>query len=914
MSKTLKQRQKVTKRKHRKDGKRTKKLGGGLYCNIKDNTCYDRLSKVIADVIQIYDKEYDTILNKLIKQSVSKRVTAKQLVYDGFSLTNFSRSEASSLAQTLQKGFLDKVVRTKYNKSVDHVTQSDLKTPPLMSTQYTPLVKLDKPKPVTNLNLHPQTNSSKVPYEYGEDDERQEFRPNQVWEQQQQLNSIKAFFNDQTKTFEEKQEFLKTFDNSVINKKNENGISPLMELFKRTELIDFVQKSTPSGNVTDEIIENEKIEIEIILSINKTPYNYIDSRDVFGYTALNLAAWSNKTHIVKKLLEKHALHNTANTHGEIPLMGAIQWGNVEIAQMLIDKGEHVGYITRDGESMLMYAARFCNKKMIDFIMKNMTENDKNLPVNKNAVKLIKQKCTNQMSSFTGFKELESIGEEKKCDSIDVNLRDIVVNDDNDFNVKSELFKKEKNTDCEEDAAKKMKKLEDMHKTFIAAKDYEKHLLNSRNTIVGPLTKTQLESAAARIANEDMYPEDFEHLQRKNEREEREELNSKKNVYKYLNADEFIDENGNTKLMREIKNRRLDYVKILIDNDGSITDIKAYYNQQNKDGYNALMIALEMGLDEIALLLIDKTTTDVNAQNKDGETALILAAIIGNPKIAKLLIEKGADVNKPDFIGRTPLMMAANSCHLEMVYFLIQNGANVDLKTKYFGAHYKDSHRIGWDIRHEKNADALKYATKISPLMKNEQTRKSDCEEIADVLTFLKNRSGSKNENLPMRPKTNYIEHENFKEYYIDSDAINAITEFINNMVKGVEPTNGYFIGLDNLRTFISTSHYDSDIASLKVQGHSIFRTGRDLKGKEYVEYLRIIPERLKLVSIGNDVPHANTAYRNSDSKNFKSPWHFIRFILGIQNTAGDIRGGKKTRKQPRNKKPNAGRRTRSNKK
>ena len=138
MSRTLKQRQKVTKRKHGKGGNRTKKLrGGGLYCDIKNNSCYDGLNTVRSDIIKIYDPRYDAILNKLIKQSVSKKVTAKQLFEDDrFSSTKFSRREASSLAQTLQHGFLNK-----YGKRIlEEKEIAETRSSPLMSEHQTSVV------------------------------------------------------------------------------------------------------------------------------------------------------------------------------------------------------------------------------------------------------------------------------------------------------------------------------------------------------------------------------------------------------------------------------------------------------------------------------------------------------------------------------------------------------------------------------------------------------------------------------------------------------------------------------------------------------------------------------------------------------------------------------------------------------
>ena len=45
----------------------------------------------------------------------------------------------------------------------------------------------------------------------------------------------------------------------------------------------------------------------------------------------------------------------------------------------------------------------------------------------------------------------------------------------------------------------------------------------------------------------------------------------------------------------------------------------------------------------------------------------------NPDVAKFLINRGADPNKKDKWGRTPLHLAAATNHADMVDFLIKNG-------------------------------------------------------------------------------------------------------------------------------------------------------------------------------------------------------------------------------------------------
>lgn len=63
-------------------------------------------------------------------------------------------------------------------------------------------------------------------------------------------------------------------------------------------------------------------------------------------------------------------------------------------------------------------------------------------------------------------------------------------------------------------------------------------------------------------------------------------------------------------------------------------------------------------------------------------ALFHSCKIGDYKKAQLLIAAGADVNKKEIHGTTPLHKAALSCHATIVRLLIANGAEVDAKASY----------------------------------------------------------------------------------------------------------------------------------------------------------------------------------------------------------------------------------------
>jgi len=85
--------------------------------------------------------------------------------------------------------------------------------------------------------------------------------------------------------------------------------------------------------------------------------------------------------------------------------------------------------------------------------------------------------------------------------------------------------------------------------------------------------------------------------------------------------------------------------------------------------------------EIALLLI-KHGANVNAKSKNGSTPLHLAAYYGFKNLAEVLIQNGADVKiKTDDLGMTPLHAASQRGHFEIAKLLLDKGAEINAKDK-----------------------------------------------------------------------------------------------------------------------------------------------------------------------------------------------------------------------------------------
>ena len=74
--------------------------------------------------------------------------------------------------------------------------------------------------------------------------------------------------------------------------------------------------------------------------------------------------------------------------------------------------------------------------------------------------------------------------------------------------------------------------------------------------------------------------------------------------------------------------------------------------------------------------------DVNRIDEWGRTPLFVASSDGNLEVVRALIAAGADVNKRSKDGETPLYWASDKGHLEVVTALLSAGADVNKKNKY----------------------------------------------------------------------------------------------------------------------------------------------------------------------------------------------------------------------------------------
>ncbi len=141
------------------------------------------------------------------------------------------------------------------------------------------------------------------------------------------------------------------------------------------------------------------------------------------------------------------------------------------------------------------------------------------------------------------------------------------------------------------------------------------------------------------------------------------------------------QNTNSKVVEAILQTFLKKVK-----KGAAAIDDLFYTDSHGDSYTALTLAIENEKFDLIEEIIDMGA-DVRKRMSDGSSPLFLAASYGLPlSIVAKLLEKGAIVNDRDNRpgGYTPLIGAIflnDEPNLEVIEFLLENGATVDLSSK-----------------------------------------------------------------------------------------------------------------------------------------------------------------------------------------------------------------------------------------
>ncbi|XP_074844005.1 ankyrin repeat and SAM domain-containing protein 6 isoform X2 [Carettochelys insculpta] len=90
----------------------------------------------------------------------------------------------------------------------------------------------------------------------------------------------------------------------------------------------------------------------------------------------------------------------------------------------------------------------------------------------------------------------------------------------------------------------------------------------------------------------------------------------------------------------------------------------------------------MGNFQLVKEIADEDPNQVNIINSDGASPLMIAAVTGQLALVQLLVERNADIDKQDNVhGWTALMQATYHGNKEVVKYLLNQGADVNLRAK-----------------------------------------------------------------------------------------------------------------------------------------------------------------------------------------------------------------------------------------
>ena len=94
---------------------------------------------------------------------------------------------------------------------------------------------------------------------------------------------------------------------------------------------------------------------------------------------------------------------------------------------------------------------------------------------------------------------------------------------------------------------------------------------------------------------------------------------------------------------------------------------------------------------------------------EGATGLVIASLVNSVKIAKFFVENGADIEfKTKFGGDTALMHASKRGNVEIVKYLLDKGANINATTTESEAYSNTSSHVAFETLNSGKLNVLEY--------------------------------------------------------------------------------------------------------------------------------------------------------------------------------------------------------------
>ena len=142
-----------------------------------------------------------------------------------------------------------------------------------------------------------------------------------------------------------------------------------------------------------------------------------------------------------------------------------------------------------------------------------------------------------------------------------------------------------------------------------------------------------------------------------------------------------------KLLKAIKEDMLVEVKRLLESNrydlNSEVEIGTEYELEDYDQIPLLFYLIQQGASIEAIRLLIDYGMDIKIKNKEGVGAIDYAIKFGRKDIVELCKEHGVSLTTSSRkSGITPLMLAASFNDIEMMEYLIKNGAKIEDKDRF----------------------------------------------------------------------------------------------------------------------------------------------------------------------------------------------------------------------------------------
>lgn len=136
--------------------------------------------------------------------------------------------------------------------------------------------------------------------------------------------------------------------------------------------------------------------------------------------------------------------------------------------------------------------------------------------------------------------------------------------------------------------------------------------------------------------------------------------------------------GKTSLMESCYYGQVECAKLLVEYGSS-------WMARDNSGFSALHYAADGGNIDMVNFVLDANVPvdDVSDETMSGWTPLMrVAAVSGNGAVAQVLLARGAEVNRKDNDGNTPLMLASLNGFDDLVRVLLENDADPYIKSSH----------------------------------------------------------------------------------------------------------------------------------------------------------------------------------------------------------------------------------------